>query len=99
MTVMRDFVDFEAACQDMHPESSIYLLFKTLNLRKILLDEGGDQDSSHLLTKQQDNLRTALKQKMIIQTVRDFEPLIVCLLLAHRLHCSSNFLGLASSFG
>ena len=68
MTVMRDFVDFEAACQDLHPEASIYLLFKALNLCKILLDEGSDQDSQSL-TEQRDNLRTALKQKMIIRTV------------------------------
>ena len=99
MTVMRDFVDFEAACQDLHPEASIYLLFKALNLCKILFDDRGDQDSSNSPTEQQDNLRTALKQKMIIRTVRGFEPLIVCFFLAHRLHCSSIFLGLASSFG
>jgi hypothetical protein len=74
-TVMRDFRDFSVRFEDMHMETSLHILFRVLEMRK-LVDED-DEGAADKLSQQRDNFRKHLQNKKLVKSATSFESVFV----------------------
>jgi hypothetical protein len=79
-SVMRDFHDFSIRFTSHETETTLYLLHRMFELRKLVDVDEGEKDPSAWLANQRDNFREHLRSRKIIQSLSSFESLFVCLI-------------------
>jgi hypothetical protein len=79
-TVMRDFQGFSNRFAQQESETTLILLHRMLELRKLINVERGETKPSTWLSIQRDNFREHLKSRRIIESLHSYEPLFVSLI-------------------
>jgi hypothetical protein len=75
--VMRDFQEFSIRFKQQETDTTLSLLHRMFELRKLIDVEKGEKEPSTWLAEQRDNFREHLRSQKIIASHYSFEPLFV----------------------